>query len=100
MEFLGNSLLSWTGLLGSVGMLLVSYLAKKYVIPFLQVGKRRQYAYHIATIADELTDELRLKYPGKNWVKHLDEAVDTLMAVCEIDREIARRALQAAASRK
>ena len=88
------------GLLGSVGLILVGHVAKKYVIPFLSLGKRHRYAQYIAMIADEVTDELRKKYPEKDWMRHLDEAVDRLIAICEIEPDIARRAINAAAARR
>jgi hypothetical protein len=91
---------SWLGPLGSVALLLATYVAKKYVIPFLQVGKRQRYAQFIAAIADEVTDDLRSKYPNKQWLKHLDEAVDRLIQICGVTPEIARRAVRAAAARK
>ena len=91
---------SWGGLLGSLGLMLATYLAQRYVIPFLKVGKRERYAQFIATIADEVTDALRSKYPDKEWLKHLDEAIDSLIAICGVSREIAERAVSAAASRK
>lgn len=98
MELLNGS--SWLGLLGSVGLMLAGHLANKYVIPFLQVGKRKHYAEYIAVLADDITDDLKGKYPEREWLKHLDEAIDTLIAVCGISTEIASRAISAAASRK
>ena len=91
---------SWLGILGSVGLVLVSHVARKYVIPFLAAGKRQRYAEFIAMIADDLTDELRKKYPDKQWLQHLDEAVDLLISVCDVGQEVARRAINAAAARK
>ena len=91
---------SWLGILGSVGMLLLTHAANKYVLPFLKVGKRKRYAELIATIADEITDDLMARYPEKEWLRHLDEAVDALMAVCDIAPEIARRAIRAAMRRR
>lgn len=98
MEIFNSS--SWLGLLGSVGLMLASHLANKYVIPFLQVGKRKHYAEYIAAVAADVTDDLKGKYPEREWLKHLDEAIDTLIAVCGITPEIASRAINAAASRK
>lgn len=98
-SILGDSNSLW-GLLGTVGLTLLTYAANRYVIPWLKVGHREQYARYVAAIADDLTDELRLKYPDKVWLKHLDEAVDALIQVCGISREVALRALQAAAARK
>ena len=91
---------SWLGVMGSVGLILAGHLAKKYVIPFLTAGKRQQYAKYIAMIADDVTDDLKRKYPEKEWLRHLDEAIDTLIAICEIAPEVARRAINASVSRK
>ncbi len=97
--FLGNPN-SWLGVLGTIGLTLAGYLANRYVIPFLRVGKRQKYAQYISAIADELTDELCARYPEQEWLEHLDEAVDNLIAICGVSLEIARRAIKAAASRK
>ena len=67
---------SWLGILGSVGLVLAGHIANKYVIPYLKIGKRQQYAQYIAVIADEVTNDLKEKYPEKDWIKHIDEAVD------------------------
>ena len=91
---------TWLGLLGSVGLTLATYLSNRYIIPFLSVGQRHKYAEYIATIADEVTDELREKYPEKEWLKHLDDAVDSLIAICGVTPDIARRAIKAAAARR
>jgi len=91
---------SWLGLLGSLGLMLASYLAKRYVIPFLQVGKRQQFARYITVIADEVIDELRLKYPDRQWLAHLDEAIKKLAEICGIAPDIAERAIRASAARK
>ena len=91
---------SWLTVLGSVGLLLAGHLARKYVIPFLQIGKRQRYAQFIAEIADEVTDDLRNRYPQKSWLKHLDEAIDALVSICGVSSEIARRAINAAVARK
>jgi hypothetical protein len=100
MDSISMSGNSWLGLLGSLGLVLASYLAKRYVIPFLQVGKRQQFAQYIAVIADEVIDELRLKYPERQWLTHLDEAIKTLAAICGISSDIAERAIRASAARK
>jgi hypothetical protein len=91
---------SWLTVLGSVGLLLAGHLARKYVIPFLQIGKRQRYAQFIAEIADDVTDDLRNRYPQKSWLQHLDEAIDALVTICGVSSEIARRAINAAVSRK
>jgi hypothetical protein len=91
---------SWLGVLGSIGLIMAGHVIKKYVIPFLSAGKRQQYAKYIAMIADEVTDDLRRKYPEKEWLRHLDEAIDRLIAICGISPEVARRAINASVSRK
>ncbi len=91
---------SWLSVIGSVGLILVGHLAKKYVIPYLSAGKRHQYAKYIAMIADDVTDDLKRRYPEKEWLKHLDEAVDSLISICEIAPDVARRAINASVSRK
>jgi len=91
---------SWLGLLSTVGLTLLTYLANKYLIPFLQVGRRQHYAEYIAAIADDVTDDLRLKYSDNVSLTHLDDAVDSLIDICGISTDIARRAVNAAAARK
>lgn len=91
---------SWLSILGSTALMLGSYLTKKYIVPFLRVGKRKQYAQYIALIADEVTDDLRAKYPQSNWLKHLDEAIDALITITGVTQEIASRAVNAATFRK
>lgn len=95
-----TSLADSTGVIGSILLLLVSYVGKKYLIPFLLVAKRKQYASYIAVIADEVTDDLRARYPNNEWLQRLDAAVDRLMEICDIKREIAKRATHAAVGRK
>ncbi len=89
-----------TGLFGSVAALVVGWLANRYIIPFLQVGRRHKMAELIAQLADELTDELRETYPDKEWLDHLDEAIDRLIEILGIDSEVAARAVRAAVARK
>jgi hypothetical protein len=91
---------SWIGLLGSVGLMLAAHLANRYVIPFLRIGKRYQYAGFIAAIADEVIDDLRARYPDKKWLSHLDEAVEQVIAICGVTPDIADRAVSAASTRK
>ena len=90
---------SWLGVLGSLAVILAGHIATKYVIPFLSVGKRQRYAELIAMLADEITDELKSKYP-QDWINYLDQAVDKLIMILGIDSDIARRAVNAAAARK
>lgn len=91
---------SWLGLVGTIGLSLAGYLANKFIIPFLRVGNRQKMAQYISIIADDLIDELRHKHPNRKWLEYLDEALEKLVQICEIPHEVARRAIQAAASRK
>lgn len=100
METIFGNSSSIFSLLGSIGLMVAGHLANKYIIPFLKIGKRNQYAQFIAVIANEVTDDLRQKYPEKDWLKHLDEAVDSLIAICNVSPVIARRAINAAVGRK
>ncbi len=90
----------WLGILGSIALTLVGFVANKYVIPFLQVGKRQKYAEYIAAIAGEAIDDLRNRYPDKAWLEHLQEAVDVVIAITGIAPDIAVRAVHAAAARR
>ena len=98
-SILSNSNTLW-GIIGSIGLGLAGILTRKYLVPFLQVDRRRRYAQYIGLLADEVTDELRLRYPDRTWIKHLDEAVDRLIEITGISADIARRAINAAAARK
>lgn len=100
MDSLFSDGTSWLGILGSLGVTFLGFLAQKYIIPFLKVGKRRAYAQYIAAIADEVIDSLRARYPDKAWLKHLDEAVETLVRITGISEEIGLRAIRAAAARR
>ena len=100
METLFGQPSSWLSLLGSIGIIFAGHIANKYVIPFLKIGNRKDYAQYIAAIADEITDDLKNKYPEKEWLQHVDAAVDSLIAICDISPQVARRAINAAMSRK
>jgi len=100
IDFITSNLINIAGGVGTLVMVIATWAAKKYLIPFLNVESRRRYAAYIAAIADEITDELRLKYPNKPWVAYLDEAVDKIIKVCNISPETARRAVTASLSRK
>jgi len=99
-EFLTGNFINLLGGAGALVMVIAAWAAKKYLIPFLAVESRRRYAEYIAAIADEVTDELRMKYPDKPWATYLDEAVDKIIKICNINSEIARRAATASISRK
>jgi hypothetical protein len=99
MDFLLTEGGSWMNILGSIGLIFLGHVANKYIIPYLRIGKREQYARYIAVIADEITNDLKMKYPEKEWLKHLDEAVNSLISICNISPETANRAINASVSR-
>jgi len=96
MDFLFSFKSGITALLG----LLVGFIAKTYILPLLRIEKNRRYAGWIAQLADEVTDDLVRRYPEKRWLEYLDDAVDKLIEICGIDREIAWRAVNSAVARK
>jgi hypothetical protein len=100
LDFIGSNLLSLFGGVGAIIMAVTAWFTKKYLIPYLKMESRRRYARWIAIIADELTDDLRARYPHQTLLKYADEAVDRIIQICEIDIEIARRAVSAAIARK
>lgn len=99
-DFLANNILSLAGGIWAALGVLVSYAAKKYLVPLMQVEKHRRYAKWISAIADEVTDDLVVRYPGRKWLAELDRAVDKIIDICGIDRDVADRAIKAAAGRK
>jgi len=100
LQFVADNIIGLAGGVGAMFMVVLTYLARTYLVPFLELEHRRRYATYIATIADEVTDDLVRRYPDKAWLKYIDEAVDKIIDVCGIDREIAERAASAALLRK
>lgn len=100
LDFLTGNIIELAGGVGALVLAAIGWMAKKYLVPFLRDEGRRRYAEYIAVIADEVTDSLRQKYPGRSWAVYLDEAVDKIIDVCGIKAETARRAALAALSRK
>jgi hypothetical protein len=100
MDILSPQSQTWLGVLSAAVLLALGYAATRYFIPWLRVGSRRKYAEYIAFMADEVTDDLRRRYPASAWAEHLDEAVDRLIEICRIKSEVAQRAVNAAAARK
>lgn len=87
------------GIVGIV-LLAVGYLTKKYLLPYLKTEMACKMAEYILLIADEVTDQLVAKYPEKDVYKFLDAAIDKIIEVCGVKREVAERAVQAALGRK
>lgn len=75
-------------------------VATKYVIPWLKVARRKAYADHIFRIADDITDDLIERYPDNKWLNFLDQAVDKLMEICNVNKSVAKRAVNAQVTKK
>ena len=86
--------------IGGLIVLVIGWLAGKYLVPWLNTEFRKSMAKYILLIADEITDYLRLKYPDKKWTEWLDEAVDKLIEVTGVSKEVAERAIKASIARK
>ena len=86
--------------LGSLALLLLGWLTQKYVVPFLSTEQRKRMAEHILLIADEVTSSLMLKYPNSGWAAWVDQAVEEIMRITGVSREVALRAVKAALVRK
>ncbi|MBD3218866.1 MAG: hypothetical protein GF310_11360 [candidate division Zixibacteria bacterium] len=94
-EFLNfeNAVIAFLGLV-------VVFVGKNYLLPFLKIESRRRYASWIAHIADEITDDLVSRHPENRWLKFIDDSVDKLMDICGIEKEVASRAVNSALRRK
>ena len=85
---------------GTLLTLIVTWLAKEHLLPYLSTQRRKKMADYILLIADEVTDYFRLKYPESKWTEWIDQAVDKIIEVTGVSREVATRAAQAAINRK
>lgn len=85
---------------GGLIMIVLSWAVKKYLIPFLTTEAKKKMAEYILLIADEVTDQLVAKYPNKDMWKFLDRAVDKIMEICNVKKEVATRAAEAGFARK
>lgn len=103
------SVFSWVGdiltaksftAVGAVLMFYLGYLVKKEILPLLKAKRNREIAMHILVIADDVTDYFRLKFPKAHWSVWLDKAVDRIIEITEVKREVAGRAARAAVARK
>src|SRR3972149_152811 len=96
-DFVANSLFPS---LGSIGIVVLGWLAQKYLAPYLSTEKRRKMAGHILLIADDVTSSLLLKYPNSGWASWIDQAVEEIMEITGVSRDVALRAAKAALVRK
>lgn len=84
-------------------LFIISWAAKKWMIPFLNTGLKKKMAEYILLMADEITDELVAKYPDKQVWLYVDQAVDKLMNIVGLkkkQKEAAKRAIEASLARK
>lgn len=81
-------------------LIVVGWMAKRYLVPWLDTQLKKNLAQYVLLIADELTDYYSAKYPGNKIWEFLDEAVDKLMEICGVSEGTARRALEASLGRK
>ncbi len=86
--------------LSAVLLLFLGWAVKKYLIPFLDTELKKKTAEYVLLIADEVTDQLVAKYPQNELLKWLDQAVDRIMEITGVSKEVATRAAQAALARK
>jgi len=85
---------------GSIIVFLAGWFAKKYLLPFLNTERKRRMAKYVLLIADEVTDYFVSKYPEEKLAKWIDQAVDKIMEITGVKKEVALRACQAALARK
>ncbi len=106
---LNASIFSWLGglltekslaALGAILMVYLGFLIKKEILPLLQVKQNREVAEYILVIADDVTDYFKLKFPNSHWSVWLDRAVDKIIEITGVGKEVADRAARAAVSRK
>jgi hypothetical protein len=109
LTIISASIFSWlSGLLtekslaalGAILMIYLGILVKKYLVPLLQAQKNREVAEYILVIADDVTDYFRLKFPSAHWSVWLDRAVDRIIEITGVGRDVADRAARAAVVRK
>ena len=86
--------------MGGLVLVVLGWMVKRYLVPVLVTERTRKLAQHILLIADEVTDYFLQKYPDKDWVEWIDKAVDKIMEITGISREVADRAVRAALERR
>jgi hypothetical protein len=100
-SFLGDFLTAQSvAAVGSLLMIYLAYIVKKELVPLLKAKRNREIARHVLTIADDVTDYFRSKFPTAHWSVWLDRAVDRVIEITEVDREVAERVARASVTRK
>jgi hypothetical protein len=86
--------------LGALLMLYLGLFIKKEIVPLLKDTRKREKAEYILVIADDVTDYFRLKFPSAHWSVWLDRAVDRIIEITGVGRDVADRAAKAAVARR
>ena len=86
--------------IGTILLLVLGWVVKEYLLPFLNTTRKKKLAEYILLIADEVTDYFVAKYPNAKWIEWIDQAVDKIIEITGASKEVATRAAQAAVYRK
>jgi hypothetical protein len=86
--------------IGTILLLVLGWVVKEYLLPFLNTTRKKKLAEYILLIADEVTDYFVAKYPNSKWIEWIDQAVDKIIEITGASKEVATRAAQAAMQRK
>lgn len=86
--------------LGSLLMLVLSWVAGKYLPKLLDTERKKRMAEYLLKIADDLTDYFIQKYPDSKYAQWIDQAIEKLMEICGVERDVAERVLKAVIERK
>ncbi len=62
----------------------------------IKIRKKLLMAQWVVIIADDVTDYFRLKFPAAHWSVWLDRAVDRIIEITGVGRDVADRAAKAA----
>lgn len=80
-----NTILEKLIVLGGIPlvMLIIGYLAGRHLKPWIhENADRLARAQEIALVADRVTDEMTIMFPGQKWDNWIDEAVDRIIEAC------------------
>ncbi len=100
-SWIGNILSDKTiAALGALFMIWLGLFVRKEIVPLLQTKENREMAEYILVIADDVTDFFRLHYPSSHWSVWLDKAVDRIIEITGVGKDVADRAARAAIARK
>jgi hypothetical protein len=69
-------------------LLVMGWVVKQYLIPWLNTDQKRKYAELVCQLADEVTDDLVDQHPNEKWDDYLNDGVDKLMELLGIPKRI------------